>query len=821
MALIGSDIGLYNNSRETISKIKLSTENASEVVVFDNNVGTVGINHQQLVKTANLTPAIFNNGAVVNDIKFNLSNIDGYNYFNNDIVDSTTTMVLSDPVQSSFKSDVIEVLPNFIIVCDDTNSKFTNKSERSLLDNFRLYTTKDYSKFNNSSVGKFSFQFSEVSKGAFDIITNISRLEEVEYGYHEVYRDLLYPDLDVSEFNNNRPSLKNVMQFRGIPWGTHYDDMQFSVKFPEYVLPLQCNVTSIVSNTSLSVEFRATPPTTEDKVLSLSVDVEIDKVQLDVSFNIGKRLLRSVELELDVVPDNIALLAVEYTTTKLSQSMLPLTSKVYHTGITTIGDIELDINPITQNTIIPLQYTSHFVHTDTLSIASKSGPDIISILPLATDLTINTTEGLEVTLTMVEVSTVAMPISFDVGINTAVKMDISVDVVISQVESVLSLQTYATSPMDTQNSLDVNMRSVYRDDVELNVTLDVTTIDNESVISIQNHTVVQGYSGLELHLDIMSDSANKIQFGVVPYNTFDTLWQMSVNPVDSSVLDISFGLIVSKSIPLTVSYTHSLPTDTSLGLEGTVVRKDTDTLNINYTKVVYQPVLLDITADVAINDEEILTTEMQVSSIDSQQELELEYEILDLVYYPLYKGINIVPWYSGGVGYWDTSVDRNWNKSSVDTTMNNGLIPQLEDVGMSVDNIELFNRVTGTYTRRNSVIRHDTGLVNQIVKLEVDSDGGYLTLGQSTKGKSDIVLEAGINVVYYDDDEVDYNTAILSQIQDTLLSAMVWKPKVGEWRLVTTTDNPTMGYYENINSNIVFIPYIFILEVSEACLITR
>jgi hypothetical protein len=219
---------------------------------------------------------------------------------------------------------------------------------------------------------------------------------------------------------------------------------------------------------------------------------------------------------------------------------------------------------------------------------------------------------------------------------------------------------------------------------------------------------------------------------------------------------------------------------------------------------------------VAVNADYGLGIEIDIPEVTVNKLMELQLEVLDLVYYMIYEGYNIVPWWSDGVGHWDDTLVKDWDKTDTSNTRADNLVQQLSDIGLAVDVQEMQDIGTKNFLYYQTLI--NTDLNNKVLKLvNTTSTEKYLTLGKSKRGSGTFDLQVGNNVFFYDGIEDMFDVAVRDQIGDKIVHTLKWIPQDGKW--IRFTDDTDLYFYEDVAGSVVPMPYIFIINVDTDCTI--
>ena len=223
-----------------------------------------------------------------------------------------------------------------------------------------------------------------------------------------------------------------------------------------------------------------------------------------------------------------------------------------------------------------------------------------------------------------------------------------------------------------------------------------------------------------------------------------------------------------------------------------------------------------------------ILTQIEYVCSEVSKHTNIEFEILDLVYYFLNKGYNIIPWlYSAGLGNFDETVNKMWNKDNLDNTkMSNGFINQLEykgytipeNIGFSNKSNENFGCIIKDITSEDLVLS-DKFLVFD--RTDKDEDSDFIILGRRKKEKKETVsLKKGKNLLIWDGVLGTFNDLIKPQIEDEFIFSSFWRPITEDWFTINSdmsdTDHDLFFNYI-IDEKLRDMPYVFILKVNADC----
>jgi len=351
------------------------------------------------------------------------------------------------------------------------------------------------------------------------------------------------------------------------------------------------------------------------------------------------------------------------------------------------------------------------------------------------------------------------------------------------------------------NDLRIVDIEVYIPNISIVKTLDIeydSSIEKVNVTNIETIVVYEDIAdplNFEVFTDIDIDNIVNIEMVVTSINKIEELTiEVVTSQDDDYVINTEFAIYINAIETIDAEFTiDSFILDADIGIE----------------------------IDTAINLDYELSLEAYIHTVSKR--IDFEFDVLDLVYYVITAGRNIVPWlYSDGLGYWDTTVDNNWNKQSTDmTTIQTGIYEQLSDRDLSLpevltvsEDLQVLNTVVGEYNA-TSVIR------NSYITYDSTDDTYVLLLGKKKKDvERDIQLYRGENIVIYDCEynkqtPPTVNSKIRNKIVDYEESIVVWDQVQRIW-IPVIDDHDLYFIYEYEGKELV-MPYILNIVVNDDC----
>lgn len=265
----------------------------------------------------------------------------------------------------------------------------------------------------------------------------------------------------------------------------------------------------------------------------------------------------------------------------------------------------------------------------------------------------------------------------------------------------------------------------------------------------------------------------------------------------------------------------SVPTEEKLNIETYVTIEMDENFNL-------ETFVSGINKDYGINIETFVDTVNRYLNIEVfvntvNKTLGLEFDVLDLVYYVLKQGYNIVPWgYADGIGVYDSNIPKNWNKDNTsDTSVSTGLLNQLIDKGLTIP-----EKITFSDKKQDNFGIIIPGKMNQDLSLSdkflyYESKEDYtIVMGKKKKEAKEVIhLTKGKNLIIWDgarSTDATFNNKIKPFIEDKLIYAMIWDQRIANWKTLINEDHDL--YFEYLIDNQVQpMPYILVINVSDDC----
>ena len=361
------------------------------------------------------------------------------------------------------------------------------------------------------------------------------------------------------------------------------------------------------------------------------------------------------------------------------------------------------------------------------------------------------------------------------------------------------------------------------------------TIDIESNIEINTNDYINFESSIP---EIWKDYSLNIEFNpneiLKDYGAnyeFKNIYNSSdnINFESKSVIEKDFTLAletyveINKNYELTLEYLAELPFDLGIDFESKTVINTETQLEIEYNiEAIQKDFGFNIESYIEINKDYSFNIEAFIDEVSKH--FHFEFDDLDLVYYVISKGYNILPWnYSDGTGFWDINSNKNWNKTEDITTIQNGLLNQLSDKGLNIpDLIQYSDKYLDSFGVFIPGKSKDMNIQDSLLYFE-SSEDFTLVLGKRKKDPIETVeLKEGNNLLIYDGEfsvnNIPTFDIIRNQISDFYKYCSIWDQKKCIWKTIKDNQNHELFFIENIDNQEQPIPYILMINVTEDCL---
>jgi len=829
----------FNNSIPKLESYKPTLSETSPIVWFNNST-----TFSKLYPIVVATPtSCFNNGVALaeNDpYRFTTSRYSLISWYNNG-------------------SD-LNMKYDFVVCCEIEPRLFDNGLSTLITLKHTVFTLTDYSDislFNNNRVGAYSLQIGEWSLGVFDMPMHIQDLLYPEYNYTSCLADLKWSDLTYNWFNNNVPAVGITQQAKIIPYGYNKSAIQFSLGFPSYTLDLQHKVSNLMTESETELQVYATPPIETEDRIELQYDIDRGEFPLEIQLVGGRELTKRIDTQSYVPP--IMLSSIDMQTSIEHPYSEVLDINIDGRLIAEEGlDISSESKELFAHPTLDIQSSTVFYMRDGIDM-SVNVEGFIEALALQQSNIVNKNLNLDLCFQMVWHTEYGIDLQHKLHKELFDKVELQVDTPTLTTVTSTDLQVYATPPIDMESRVDLQTTLYFDTDYKIDLQSNVVAFVHDYSLDISWLQKVEADFRVDTQVGVAIPTITKLQSYVIPYGNEWLKCQLSLFPVVNSILDISFDGVphldselevsvaceVEMTTNLELSMKPEVEMDSRLDLQNSIsgITKD-NWLDIQYLLderidndidlQCFTNILLDSQLEISsyntIHKDYNLSTQIKVSSIttnfglDLQTDLrsvtteyglDLTFDILDLVYYMLYQGYNLVPYWSDGLGSWNTDVEKNWDKEDEQVTMATNLIQQLSDLSLDIEVNEMYDTTTRNFMVYRELL--NTPLKNKVLKLlHKDSEKKYLTIGKSKKEKSATVsFKVGSNVFFYDGLEETFNKAVREQIADKIDFTLKYIPQTGKW--FKFDDDTDVYFYEDIGGKDLAMPFVFVIVVNEDC----
>ncbi len=328
---------------------------------------------------------------------------------------------------------------------------------------------------------------------------------------------------------------------------------------------------------------------------------------------------------------------------------------------------------------------------------------------------------------------------------------------------------------------------------------------------------------LEVNVDeIYKDENINYEFKSIFYNNDNVNFE-SKTVIDSDAnINFESYIEIDKNFELTLEYIAELPFNLGVDFESKTVIDSKTQLEIEYAvESLRKEYNFNIESYIEIDKNYSFNIEAFVNEVSKY--LHFEFDVLDLVYYVISKGYNILPWsYSDGTGFWDINSNKNWNKNEIITTMETGLLNQLRDKNISIP--ELIQYSDKNLNSFGIFIPGKSKNINiQDNILYFESEDDYtIVLGKKKKSSTEIInLKKGNNLLIYDGEYNSNNlptfNIIRTQINNFYNYCSIWDQEKGIWKTIKGIEDHNLFFTKNIETQEQPIPYILMINVSDDC----
>lgn len=324
--------------------------------------------------------------------------------------------------------------------------------------------------------------------------------------------------------------------------------------------------------------------------------------------------------------------------------------------------------------------------------------------------------------------------------------------------------------------------------------------------------------------DITSDRIQNIEYKIEINDTKVTNFEISIPSLNKDYsLSFESDTVINKNFELALDYIGTLPTDIGFDIESFVGITEKKLLNIEFIiESLNKEYSLNLESYIEINTDNAINIEILTDTI--KKTLNIEFDVLDLVYYVISKGYNILPWgYSDGLGFWDNTVNKNWNKTEDITTFKQGLLNQLQDKSLTIpDLIQYSDKSLDNFGVFIPGVSNENIHIQDKVLYYESNEDYTLVLGKKKKESLETIqLKQGNNLIIWDgvynaNSPAFFNTEIKQHILNEFNHTMLWRQDLGQWVTLINEDH-ALYYTIDIDGQTQPIPFIIVINVSDDC----
>jgi hypothetical protein len=204
-----------------------------------------------------------------------------------------------------------------------------------------------------------------------------------------------------------------------------------------------------------------------------------------------------------------------------------------------------------------------------------------------------------------------------------------------------------------------------------------------------------------------------------------------------------------------------------------------------------------------------------------------EIDVLDLVYYFIRKGYNIIPWnYSDGRGNWDSTINKNWNKMNTEyTTFANGFINQINDKNLTIPNIINYSdkKQENFGCLIKDINNTNLSLSDKFLYYENVDNEYTLVMGKRKREPSEIVyLSKGENLIIWDgiykaSKPPMFNEHIKPFIEDKINNVQFWDQRKGTWTMIKDEFDHPLYFEYLLDGSLQSMPFVMNINVTDDC----
>ena len=650
------------------------------------------------------------------------------------------------------------------------------------------------------------------SSGHFNFIEYYHLIDDPNSTYSDIDYGVEQKDIRKGyEFNNSIPRLRVPFQFRAIAWGYTGSVFQLSYRFPKYDLGIEFDIPRISNPVDITLESDLYPEVLDENNIDLEweyravfpklnfefdqpVYSDIDSLSLEfVSPYANPRYFLSTEF-FSIIDKNVNLnteyntaynakLDTEYSVTVTRSSYLNSEFLIYQTKNFNI-DTEFEM-----------------VYHDDYQIQLEGN---------VTNITTNNSIQLEK-----NIDTVRKLLNFEYQTIYHDNFTLSVEFNPAKITNNTNINVEALLEAETNNELNVE----FQRPVEIKVPYQMRVIAlayNDVIYQFFLKAAATEYLNFETDVSIVSNNALDLELKTIKLLAEALNIETDISILSETSIDVESFIEINTNELINLEVLTSTPLYSLLNLECFAQFEADTALAIEaFIKDITHSNLFNIEVDTVIETEIELALEFILETINKR--VHLEFDILDLVYYFMRKGYNIIPWlYSDAKGRFDALKNNNWDKSENITTVESGLINQLQHLGITVPNC--ITTTNSDFDNFAVIIDGtefvDTPLTDKFVMFENIGNDQILVLGKMNF-KPETAIPSGKAIYIY---EGKYVKDPIKTTADTLrqLSGLtclnVWDPISATWVMLQDTQDYPLYFTYNHNGKDVMMPYIFTFE---------
>lgn len=405
-------------------------------------------------------------------------------------------------------------------------------------------------------------------------------------------------------------------------------------------------------------------------------------------------------------------------------------------------------------------------------------------------------------------------------------------------EKTVNVQSYVIPLTYKDTNIQINIRAFIKS--PLNFEANVPELPGTTPIDFESKAEIKKDYNLNIESNI--PELWKIYKSEIEVNVYNIYKETSIDleykniRIDEDTIDFESKTVINsntninlesyveidKNYGLSLQYVTSLPYDIGVDFESKTEIETDIQMEIEYNlSALKKDYGINLESYIEIEKDYAFNFEAFVNEVSKH--FHFEFDVLDLVYYVISKGYNILPWcYSDGTGFWDVSSNKNWNKTEDITTIESGLLNQLQEKGLTIPELIQYSDKNldafGIFIPGKS---KNINIQNDILYFEAKEDF-TLVLGKKKKENLEVVeLKKGNNLVIYDGIFQANNIPTFDIIREQILNeynyCSIWKQDDGVWKTIKGVENHDMYFVKNIDSQDQPIPFVLMINVSNDC----